>query len=241
MTDAITDAPGPTVRRRDGAGGLPRPPAAVFLDLDGCLVDSTGAITGCLNHALVTLGLRPRPPAELVPLIGPPLHESLAALLAADGADPALVEAGVEAYRSRYAVVALTETAVIPGIPAALEQLAALTRLAVVTSKPRAFAVPLVEGLGLDRWLEAVYGPDLDHRVEPKAVTLRRALAATVPGVAAARTVMVGDRSHDVAAGRACGTATIGVTWGAGARAELVAAGADHVVDRPEELVAALR
>jgi phosphoglycolate phosphatase len=219
---------------------LPRPPAAVFLDLDGCLVDSTRAITGCLNHALEVLGRPARPPAELVPLIGPPLAEGLAQLLEDDGTDPALVAAGVAAYRARYATVSLTQTEVVPGIPEALRSLQAVAPLAVVTSKPGAFAVPILARFELlDRFV-AVHGPDLEHRAEPKTVTLGRALAEVTPGGDPATTVMVGDRSHDVVAGRACGTATVGVTWGAGPREELVAAGADRIVDTPAELVARL-
>jgi phosphoglycolate phosphatase len=42
-------------------------------------------------------------------------------------------------------------------------------------------------------------------------------------------------------AGQACGTGTVGVTWGAGSREELEAAGADLIVDTPAALVAALR
>jgi phosphoglycolate phosphatase len=48
--------------------------------------------------------------------------------------------------------------------------------------------------------------------------------------------VMVGDRHHDVDAGRAHGLHTIGVTWGIGSAAELGEAGADHVVDAPSQL-----
>jgi phosphoglycolate phosphatase len=115
-----------------------------------------------------------------------------------------------------------------------------VARLVLVTSKPERFAVPIVARLGLDRWLEAVVAPSLDRRAEPKAVTLSRALTTVTPDVDPSATVMVGDRSHDVLAGQACGTRTIGVTWGAGSRAELAAAGADRIVDTPAELVAAL-
>jgi phosphoglycolate phosphatase len=46
---------------------------------------------------------------------------------------------------------------------------------------------------------------------------------------------MVGDRHHDVDAGRAHRLTTIGVLWGMGDRDEL--SQADHVVSTPEELV----
>jgi phosphoglycolate phosphatase len=51
---------------------------------------------------------------------------------------------------------------------------------------------------------------------------------------------MIGDRYHDIDAGRAHGLFTVGVTWGTGDRAELEAARADHVVTTPLELEALL-
>jgi phosphoglycolate phosphatase len=215
--------------------------AAVFLDLDGCLVDSTAAIATCLNHALAEVGLPPRPVGDLVRFIGPPLPEGIATLLAEAEADLGLVPTCVDAYRARYPVVSLEQTVVIPGIPAALDTLGAVAPLAVVTSKPGPFARPILEGLGLLERFVALHAPDLDLTAEPKAVTLSRALTDVAAGQDPAASVMVGDRSHDVAAGRACGTGTVGVTWGAGDRHELVDAGADRVVDTPQELLGAVR
>ena len=222
---------------RDGAA-----PAVVFLDLDGCLVDSTAPITGSLQHALRVLGVAGRGRGDLVRFIGPPLAEAFTTLLTEAGEEvtDARLAAGIAAYRARYVEVALTQTAVIPGIPAALGRLGEVARLVLVTSKPGRYAEPIVAELELDRWLEAVVAPSLDHRAEPKAVTLSRALTTAAPDVDPAATVMVGDRSHDVLAGQACGTRTVGVTWGAGTRAELEQAGADRIVDTPAELVAAL-
>jgi phosphoglycolate phosphatase len=217
-------------------------PSVVFLDLDGCLVDSTAPITGSLQQALRELGLAFPPRAALVRFIGPPLVESVRTLLAEAGEVPtdARVEEVIACYRARYAEVAPTETTVVPGIPAALSRLAERTRLVVVTSKPGRFAAPIVAQLGLDRWLEGVVAPAVDRGAEPKAVTLARALATRAPDVDPTTTVMVGDRSHDVLAGQACGTRTVGVTWGAGSRAELEEAGAERIVDAPDDLVAAL-
>jgi phosphoglycolate phosphatase len=215
-------------------------PAAVFLDLDGCLVDSTAAITTCLNHALTEVGLAPRAVEDLVRFIGPPLPEGIGTLLAEADADAGLVPTCVDAYRARYPVVSLEQTVVIPGIPAALERLGSAAPLAVVTSKPGPFARPILEGLGLIDRFVALHAPEVDLTAEPKAVTLRRALDDVADGQDPAATVMVGDRSHDMAAGRACGTATVGVTWGAGDRQELVGAGADRVVDAPQDLPGAV-
>ncbi len=213
---------------------------ALLFDLDGCLVDSTRAITTCINLALDGVGLPVRDPAELVRFIGPPLPESFATLLDESGADARLVADCVTLYRVAYPEVSLRSTEVVPGIEPALAALSAEAVLAVVTSKPREFAVPIVEHLGLAPWFVAVHGPVTDLQGEPKAATLRRALDTIGPGLELGHVVMIGDREHDVAAGIACGVRTVGVTWGAGDRAELEAAGADHVVASPAELVALL-
>lgn len=213
-------------------------PALILFDLDGCLVDSTLAITDAMNHALTSLNLPPRSVAALTRFIGPPLVESFATLLREAGADADLAPECIDAYRERYRTSSLEDTKVVAGMPEALDRLGGSSRLGVVTSKPLLFAVPILERVGLRDRFVAVHGPDADHQVEPKAVTLARALADVGEAADTASAVMVGDRSHDVIAGRACGIATVGVTWGAGDRAELVDAGADHVVDSAAELVA---
>jgi len=213
----------------------------LLFDLDGCLVDSTVPITRCMNLALVQVGLPERDPAELVRFIGPPLPASFATMLAEADADPSLAPTCVEAYRAAYPQESLRTTRVVAGIPEVLAEVGRDAVLAVVTSKPRPFALPIVEHLGLLASFRAVHGPQTDLQGEPKAVTLRRALADVAPDADPTEVVMIGDREHDVLAGRACGTRTVGVTWGAGSVEELAAAGADHLAATPAELTAVLR
>lgn len=210
----------------------------VLWDLDGCLIDSTRAITGCIVHALESVGVVAPAPASLTWCIGPPLLDSLEHLLRDAGADPALALRCLDAYRARYVVSSVAETEIVAGVEPVLAAVANHATMAIVTSKPMVAAEPLLRHLGLRDAFAAVHAPDADHHVEPKAVTLARALDDL--GSEPARTVMVGDRSHDVVAGRTCGTATVGVTWGAGDHAELAAAGADEIVDTPAQLRALL-
>lgn len=219
--------------------GSTAPAEAIFFDLDGCLVDSERAIPRAYNEALTALGLPPQPVATLRRFIGPPLLEGFTTLLTELGGDPGRAMDGVTAYREVYGDIALADTEVVPGVEAALDALDGVP-LAVVTSKPAVFAEPILATLGLADRFRGVYAPDLRATTETKAVALARALQEIVPGAAPSGTFMVGDRSHDVVAGRSCGTRTVGVTWGAGDREELVGAGADRIIDRPDELPAAL-
>lgn len=219
------------------------PPLACF-DLDGCLVDSRAPIAAALNHGLVAVGAQPRDPADLHGRIGAPLLAMFRDLLAEAGHDTSRAHDAVVAYREVYGELAVADTVAVAGMPELVADLAdAGTRLLVVTTKPVEFAAPILAAVGLAPLFADVLAPSLRALEEPKATTLARALARAGVERRAdrARAWMVGDRHHDVAAGRACGTRTAGVTWGSGTQRELVAAGADVVVDRPGQLAVALR
>jgi phosphoglycolate phosphatase len=206
---------------------------AVIFDLDGVLVDSRAAIAGCTNHALVALARPVRPEHELHRYIGPPLSHSFGELLGLAPEAPE-VAAMMAAYRERYAGASLTETIVEPGIEDALEALAARHRLAVATSKPSAFAEPLLAAMRLSEHFEVIAAPVVDELAEPKAETLARALEA----LGNPRAVMVGDRVFDVEAAHAHGLPCIGVAWGIGTAKEL--SDADRLVATPAELPGAV-
>jgi len=211
-------------------------------DLDGCVVVSDEAIADGLRHALARVGLPMTDAAGLRAAIGPPLITTIGGMLRAAGHDTdtdpgaALLAEAVAAYRSRYAAVGFDLTRPVPGIVELLERLSEQDdgTTIIVTAKPKAVAEPLLEHLGLRTAFDAVYGAPMGSAVEEKRVTLARALETT--GTSAQHAVMIGDRSHDMLAGRACGTRTVGVLWGAGDRAELERAGADLVVAEPREL-----
>jgi phosphoglycolate phosphatase len=209
----------------------------LFFDLDGTLTDPREGITRCIQYGLEQLG-RPFPPrAELEQYIGPPLRWTFPQLLGP--MDAKLVDEAIAHYRRRYADVGLFENEVYAGIP---ELLDALRRdghgLYVVTSKPTIYATRIVEHFGLDRYFTDVFGPELDGRFDDKSELITHILAER--GIDAWRTVMIGDRASDIAAGQANGTRTLAVTYGFGDVQELMAAGPDLICGDPSEIRQAL-
>ena len=214
---------------------------AVLFDLDGVLVDSRGPIAGSINHALEANGLEPASLEHLHRLIGDPLGPIFEALLDDREADRGLTQPCIDRYREHYRTASVEEALAFDGIAPLLEELARLFPIAVVTAKPIEFARPILERLGLARHFGAICGPPLARTDgEPKAHIAERALAelGLVTGSLGAPPVaaMVGDRHHDVRAGRALGLATVGVLWGIGSQAELVEAGAQYLVETPDQL-----
>ncbi len=204
---------------------------AILFDLDGVLADSRRPIIDCINAALEALGLETRPDADVVPIIGPPTEIGFGELLGV-APDDDLVTRAVREYRARYAH-ALHDTRSYPGVPAAVRGLASDHLLGVATSKPRRYAMPVLEAIGLAPLFAYVAGP------EPGGPNDKHAMVAEALGALPDAVAMVGDRRYDMEAARDHGLRAIGVTWGFGTRAELEAAGAQDLVDDADALLAA--
>lgn len=206
---------------------------AVLLDLDGTLADSRPGILACFHHMLAELGHDPAAAGDLTWAVGPPMAVSVGRLLGQYGDDR--VELGLTTYRARYTTTGLYECSAFPGIP---QMLAALRdagqSLCVATSKRRDFAERVVDYLGFRQYLPKVYGAipggGLDEKKDLLAEILR------VEGYDPARTVMVGDRLHDIHAAQANTLRSIGVLWGYGGETELRQAGADLLAATPAEV-----
>ncbi len=202
----------------------------LFFDLDGTLTDPQQGIIACVRHALRALHQPVPAQRELLAWIGPPLRDSFAALVGDDAADDA-----VALYRQRFSTVGLFENRMYDGIGETLTALRNAGRtLFVVTSKPTVFAERIVEHFDIARHFAAVFGPDLDGSRAEKATLIAHVLANT--GISAEDALMIGDRKHDVLGAKANGVAAAGVLWGYGSRDELLAAGADHIYERVEDL-----
>jgi phosphoglycolate phosphatase len=211
----------------------------VLFDLDGTLTDSGPGIVRSTRYALERLNAadgerRPIPEErELTWLIGPPLQQSFATLVGADKAATLLA-----LYRERYGTVGMLENSVYPGIVEALDQLKADGfRLFVATSKLEPYAVAILKHFALAGYFEAIYGSQADGSRAAKGELLRYLLDRERIDVAKGA-VMIGDRKHDALGARAVGIPAIGVLWGYGDAAELAAAGADRLIDTPQEIPA---
>lgn len=208
-------------------------PLSLLFDLDGTLVDSKPGILASCEAAMRALGHRPDG-LDIDTLIGPPLETVMAEVLGRFGDDR--VAEAVAAYREHYGSVGILQTTAYPGIAAALDDLvAARAGLYIATSKRTLFAKSILETLGLMDRFAGVCGSEPggghDSKAEVVAEAMRR--HALRPD----RCVMVGDRQLDVEGARANGVPTVGVLWGYGDRAELMAAGAARLIATPAELI----
>jgi phosphoglycolate phosphatase len=205
--------------------------SAVMFDLDGTLTDPGSGIVATVGGVLTTLGIKPPPRTELAWCVGPPLREIFARLLEPAGKSDQ-VDRAAALYVQNYAQVGAADSTVYPGVAQMLREVCGAARLFVVTSKNAAAAERLLGLCGLRRYFEEVAG---NGRVDDKRDLVKELIERERIERGAA--AIVGDRDHDVLAGKRNGIFTIGVAYGYGSREELARAGADRICETPAEVV----
>lgn len=203
------------------------PPLALLFDLDGTLVDSRRDIAAALHRALASAGIEPLTLEEVLPLIGDGARVLVerALRVRGHGPDPRVLDA----FQAAYLEAPCVHTALLPG---AREALALGLPSALVTNKPRAITVRVLEALGISRAFAALWaGGDGPLKPAPDGLL---AVSERL-GVPAPRTWMIGDGPQDVLAARAVGARSIAVR-GIGDETALLAARPDVLLGSLEAL-----
>ncbi len=205
----------------------------ILFDLDGTLNDSAPGITRSVQYALREMGFRADDPEQFRLFIGPPLEESFRRYLKSDAAT---ARQAVELYREYYTRQGIFENSVYPGIPELLESLRGEGKIpAVATSKPTPYTERILDHYHLREYFEIVVGSRLDgSRVEKREI-IAEALARA-KDMAWKRSVMVGDRMHDIIGAHLNHIPAIAVNWGYGSEEELRLSEPEYTVTSVRDL-----
>ena len=205
----------------------------VVFDLDGTLADTINVIVRSYKHAVKTVLGEDVDDDVARGWIGLPLSDTYARLNAERWPE---IERAYRAYNEAH-----LEELVEP-YPGVAEMLRDLTRRGirhgVVTSKRRHVAGLTLTYAGLAGLTPILCGLEdtAKHKPLPDPVLLGVARLDADPSTS----VYVGDAVFDIQAARAAGMDSIGVTWGAGTKMQLDAAGPTflcHSVDELSELL----
>ena len=209
---------------------------ALIFDLDGTLVESLPGIAASLNRALDLHGLPGHSHAAVRSFIGDGAKTLVGrALGGVSRLD--LTDSVLKNFAGDYAVSWPDGTQVYPGIPELLAKLkSGGVPLAVLSNKPHAFTVGIVEKLFPENTFAAILGnrEGLPHKPDPAGAL---EIAASL-GVFPENCTIIGDSTMDLDTAKNSGMKSIAVTWGYHDRTRL--ATADQIVDSVPALASAL-
>ena len=212
---------------------------AVF-DCDGTLIDSQVNIIRAMKSSFQRHRL-PAPDSHATRrIVGLSLVEAMQALLPEADHDLhlSLAEDYKTAFQRLRADKALDAEPLYPGIRSLLDTLDGQGwLLAVATGKSDRGLKLALEHHGIHHLFVSLQTADR-HPSKPHPSMLHMALAEA--GAKAEQAVMIGDTIFDIAMGEAAGVKSIGVDWGYHDAHELIDAGAAHVADDADHLLALL-
>jgi phosphoglycolate phosphatase len=208
----------------------------VAFDLDGTLVNSRQDIADSANALLIECG-------------GPALSEEQIGKMVGDGAATLVARAfkaaavaappdALARFLNLYDARLLDHTQAYEGTEELLERLRSRVTLAVLTNKPLAATLRILDGLNLSQFFDRAltFGGDGPHPRKPDPAGLLALVGAA--GATAATTMLVGDSLADWRTAHAAGTRVCMVRYGFGFENfpadQLVAD--DLAIDTPAEL-----
>jgi phosphoglycolate phosphatase len=189
---------------------MPKQFDLLIFDWDGTLMDSAGVIVDSIQRACEDIG-QPTPTDRASrQIIGLGLTQALQTLLPDLPADayPRLVERYRHHYLGRDEQIPL-----FAGVARGIQSLHANGfQLAVATGKSRLGLSRALEASGLGAWFAATRCADQTHSKPHPAMVLE---LIDELGGDPARTLVIGDTSHDLMMASNAGVASLGVTYGA--------------------------
>ncbi len=208
-----------------------------LFDLDGTLTDPKEGITNCVKHGLSALGLTETDEKVLLSFIGPPLEESFANIYNLNEEETSFA---IATFRERYGTIGLFENRAFDGIRemlAKIKQECPDKKIALATSKPKKFAILILEKYNLLEYFDILDGSNLDGTKTRKDEVIASVLEQLeLTEEEHADCLMIGDRKHDVLGASQFGIDCIGVEFGYAEEGELKEAGAKYIVETVKEL-----
>lgn len=210
---------------------------ACIFDLDGTLTNTLESMTYSVNLTLEEMGLSKITKDQCRLFVGNGARVLIEkSLKAAGDTDASRIEEGMEIYGRIFDRNCTYHVTPYEGIP---EMLKALKdkgiHLAVLSNKPDRQTVKVVKAIFEEELFDYAQGQKEGIRRKPEPDGVWYLMEQM--HVSKEECLYIGDSEVDAATGRNAGLKTIGVLWGFRDRKTLETAGADDLIDRPDELL----
>lgn len=211
---------------------------ACIFDLDGTLTDTVETLSYFVNTTLAQYNLGNIESEKFKYLAGDGarnlIKRSLALCL--DSWEKDFEDKVLREYNAAYDNDFMRLCKVYDGIPELLQELKARKiKLAVFTNKPQPTAEKTVEHFLGEHTFDVIFGQKEAFPIKPDPAGCKEILRRLQ--VSAEECLYIGDTATDMKTGKNARLFTVGVLWGFRKQAELEAAGADAIIEKPLELL----
>ena len=210
---------------------------ACIFDLDGTLADTLTTIANFANSALKAHGYEAIEEERSKKLVGNGRDVLIEKMLRLVG-DTELndFEKVKKTYDDLYSSDVIGTTKVFDGVKEVLTELKKRRmKIAVLSNKQHEIVPEVIKGLFGYGFFDACLG-QMDT-IPKKPAPDGAKLIADQFDIPCNEWLYVGDTGVDVETGKAAGMTTVGVLWGFRDKKELKKAGADYIIEKPEELL----
>ncbi len=208
---------------------------AVLFDLDGTVLNTLPDLAGITNRTLAALGYSQRTLEEIRQFVGNGMKKLIGRALPEGVAlTDGIIRRMLQEYKNCDNSLTLPYDGIVPVLWALRR---AGIKTAVVTNKPDAIAVPLIEQK-LPGLFDAVRGNRPDEPVKPDPYTTLE--TAKLLGFRADECIFVGDSDTDQKTAENARILCLNATWGFRDAAFLAANGAKHLIQHPFEILDAV-
>lgn len=210
---------------------------ACIFDLDGTLTNTLESMTYSVNLTLEEMGLSKITKDQCRLFVGNGARVLMEkSLKAAGDTDASRIEEGMEIYGRIFDQNCTYHVTPYEGIVSTLKNLKDRgIKTAVLSNKPDEQADKVVREIFGDGVFDFVQGQKegVKRKPDPEGVYQ----AAEALEVKKEECLYIGDSEVDVETGHRAQVSTVAVSWGFRERKELLEAGAERIIDRPEELL----
>jgi pyrophosphatase PpaX len=202
----------------------------LLFDLDGTLIDTNDLIITSFLHTLEHYFPNQYKREDVLQFIGPPLYDSFVNLI------PDKVDEMIKVYRRFNHEQHDHLVTEFDGVFETIEELHKQGfKLGIVTTKIRSTVNMGLKLTKLDQFFDVVVTLDDVENAKPNPEPVEKAI--THLGADPSTTIMIGDNSHDIEAGKNAGTLTAGVAWTLKGKDYLQSLGPDYMLEHMSDLL----
>lgn len=210
----------------------------IIFDLDGTLLNTIEDLANACNYSLSTLGYKTHEVEKYKTFVGNGRYKLIERMLPEGNRNVENIEKALKLFDYYYEKHMIDMTKPYEGIIDILDKLIDKEiNIAVVSNKPHEFTTEVVKSYFGNRF-KVVYGHKKDTKEKPDPWAVIEVINEF--NVNKEECLYVGDSEVDINTAKNAGVKSVGVEWGFRGRDELEKAGANYIIENPEEILGIL-